>query len=150
MHKLKFALKFIIAIIPFSFLGITLYSLFPKIPHLVVILLYTALFAFFVYIFYQKKKKIRESNEDYVIPEYLKPSTLAYLLIAAIMSFFFTSSKSGCISCKASVAIIFLNIEHPIFFPKIEFSINVILLRFIIDTKEVFTIFAMMFKIYFY
>jgi len=95
MHKLKFALKFIIAIIPFSLLGSTLYSLFPKIPHTVVMILYAALFAFFVYLFYKKKKKIRESDENYVIPEYLKPSTLAYLLIAAIMSFFFTSSTVG-------------------------------------------------------
>jgi len=94
MVRLKFALKILIGIIPFYLTGKILYLVFPQIPHWTVILVFLFMFIGFLYFFYKKKKELRESNEKYVLPEYLLPSTLLYLLFGAFLADTFTIADS--------------------------------------------------------
>ena len=94
MLRFKILLKTLVALIPFFVLGTLLYTIFPQIPNWVVIFSHFILYISIVYIIYLKKKKLRESKDNYTLPEYLLPSSLFYLFIGAILAHFMTESNS--------------------------------------------------------
>ena len=94
MIKYKIILKTLVALIPFYILGSILYNLFPQIPNWIAIFCHFILFISIVYVIYLKKKKLRESKDNYTLPEYLLPSTLFYLFIGATLAHFMTENDS--------------------------------------------------------
>lgn len=93
MNRLIILLKVAMAMIPFAVFNFVLCTLFPHIPRWVSIPVNLIIVGGVIYYMYSARKKImdEEKDEDFV-PDYLKQSNYAFIVIGSLISYFLVSS----------------------------------------------------------